>query len=135
MYLQRCLIVTWQVPRKTAAISARSVYTIQPYNHAPCHVTSLMQSHIRKVRACQFSCNLPPALLVEWLASLCAVYCGNTRVERIQKERKKERKNKTKQANQLKQQSAQKVDTGEENSPAAPAGTRTRDLSITSPGL
>ena len=26
----------------------------------------------------------------------------------------------------------QKVDTGEENSPAAPAGTRTRDLSITS---
>ena len=30
---------------------------------------------------------------------------------------------------------SQKVDTGEENSPAAPAGTRTRDLSITSPSL
>ena len=29
MYLQRCLIVTWLVPRETAAISARSVYTIQ----------------------------------------------------------------------------------------------------------
>ena len=34
-----------------------------------------------------------------------------------------------------KKESAQKVDTGEENSPAAPAGTRTRDLSTTSPAL
>ena len=32
-------------------------------------------------------------------------------------------------------QSAQKVDPGEENSPTAPAGIRTRDLSITSPAL
>ena len=32
-------------------------------------------------------------------------------------------------------ESAQKVDHGEENSPAAPAGIRTRDLSITSPAL
>ena len=32
-------------------------------------------------------------------------------------------------------ESAQKVDPGEENSPAAPAGIRTRDLSITSPAL
>ena len=31
--------------------------------------------------------------------------------------------------------SAQKVDPGEENSPAAPAGIRTRDLSITSTAL
>ena len=31
--------------------------------------------------------------------------------------------------------SAQKVDPGEENTPAAPAGIRTRDLSITSPAL
>ena len=30
-------------------------------------------------------------------------------------------------------ESAQKVDPGEGNSPAAPAGIRTRDLSITSP--
>ena len=30
---------------------------------------------------------------------------------------------------------AQKVDPGEENSPVAPAGIRTRDLSITSPAL
>ena len=32
-------------------------------------------------------------------------------------------------------ESAKKVDHGEENSPAAPAGIRTRDLSITSPAL
>ena len=36
-YLQRCFVVTWLVPRKTAAGSAGSVYTI---NHAPCTVTS-----------------------------------------------------------------------------------------------
>ena len=34
-----------------------------------------------------------------------------------------------------KSESAQKVDTGEENSPAAPAGTRTRDRPITSPSF
>ena len=34
-----------------------------------------------------------------------------------------------------KSESAQKVDPGEENSPAVPAGIRTRDLSITSPVL
>ena len=44
--------------------------------------------------------------------------CGNTGVERIPKE-----------------ESAQKVDPGEENSPSAPAGIRTRDLSIKSPAL
>ena len=32
-----------------------------------------------------------------------------------------------------KKESAQKVDPGEENSPAAPAEIRTRDLSVTSP--
>ena len=32
-------------------------------------------------------------------------------------------------------ESAQKVNPGEENSPAAPAGIRTRDLSITIPAL
>ena len=34
-----------------------------------------------------------------------------------------------------KEESAQKIDPGEENSPAAPTGIRTRDLSITSPAL
>ena len=44
------------------------------------------------------------------------------------------KKEKKKKENE-KKESAQKVDHGEENSPAAPAGTRTRDLSITSPTL
>ena len=31
VYLQRCLVVTWMVPRETsAAVSARSVYTTHP---------------------------------------------------------------------------------------------------------
>ena len=35
----------------------------------------------------------------------------------------------------LKEESAQKVDPGQENSPATPAGIQTRDLSVTSPVL
>ena len=66
-----------------------------------------------------FSCNLPPALLAEWAGSFTHC-CGNTGVERIPK---------------VSIESAQKVDPGEENPHAAPAGTRTRDLSITSPTL
>ena len=30
LHSQRCLVVTWLVPRQTAAVSARSAYTIQP---------------------------------------------------------------------------------------------------------
>ena len=57
--------------------------------------------------ACVFSCiNLPLTLLAESPGS-CTCYCGNTGAERI-----------------WKYESAQKVDPGEENSPAAPAGTR-----------
>jgi len=37
--------------------------------------------------------------------------------------------------NGYRNESGQKVDPGEENSPTAPAGTRTRDLSVTSPTL
>ena len=37
--------------------------------------------------------------------------------------------------NGYRNKSAQKLDPGEGNSPAVPAGTRTRDLSITSPSL
>ena len=37
--------------------------------------------------------------------------------------------------NEYRNESAQKVDLGEENYPACPAGIRTRDLSITSPQL
>ena len=45
-------------------------------------------------------------------------YCGNTGVERIPK-----------------LESAQKVNSGEENYPAAPAGIWTHDLSVMSPAL
>ena len=37
--------------------------------------------------------------------------------------------------NGYRNKSAQEVDPGEENSPAVPAGIRTRDLSITNPAL
>ena len=30
VYLQRCLLVTWLVPRETATVAERSVYTMQP---------------------------------------------------------------------------------------------------------
>ena len=43
MYLQRCLVVRWLVPSETAAVSARSVYTIQPL---PYHVTSCKATHV-----------------------------------------------------------------------------------------
>ena len=67
VHLQRCF-VTWLVPRETAAVSARSVYTIQP-----CTISRhFMQSNIRNM----FSCNLPPALLAEWPGSFTC-YCGN----------------------------------------------------------
>ena len=47
VYLQRCVVVTWLVPHETGAVSARSVYTIQP-----CHVTSCKAICIRRVHAC-----------------------------------------------------------------------------------
>ena len=46
--LKHCLDLTWLVPRETAAVPARSVYTVQP-------CTSLhyfMKSHIRRVHTC-----------------------------------------------------------------------------------
>ena len=104
--------LAWLVPHETADISAQVMCT--PYNHASCH---FMQSHIRKVYASLAQCNLPPALLEEWPGSFTC-YCGNTGVERIPK-----------------LESAQKVDPGEENSPAASTGIWTRDLSVTSQAL
>ena len=64
-----------------------------------------------------FRCNLPLAPLAEWPGSFTC-YCGKTGVERIPK-----------------WESAQKAEPGEKKSPAASAGTRTRDPSITSPVL
>ena len=43
MYLQRFYVVKWLVSRKTAAVSSRSVYTIQPRTMS----RHFMQSHIR----------------------------------------------------------------------------------------
>ena len=63
------------------------------------------------------SWNEPSALWAEW-PGFFTCYGSNTGVKRIPT-----------------QESAQKVNPGEENSPAAPAGTRTRDLPITSPAL
>ena len=66
--------------------------------------------------ACVFSCNLPPALWQnDWDPLRAAAI---TRV-----------------GTDTEQESARKVNFGKEHSPAAPAGTRTRDLSITSPTL
>ena len=99
-------VLAWLVPHETAAISAHSVYTVQPKTvslHAKPHTYG----------ACIFSCYLSPALLAAWPGSFTS-YSGNTGVEEI-----------------LKQESAQKVDPGEENYPAAPAGVRTCDLLIT----
>ena len=48
VYLQCCLVVTWLVPRETAAISAHSVYTMQACT-VSCH---FMQSHIHRVHVC-----------------------------------------------------------------------------------
>ena len=69
--------LAWLVPQETAAISARSVYTIQP-----CTMSLHAKPHTQGV--CVFSCNLPPALLAEWQGSFMC-YCSNTGVERIPK--------------------------------------------------
>ena len=62
--------LTLLVPYETAAILARSVYTI-----LPCTMSLHKKSHTQD--ACMFSCNLPPALLAEWPGSFTC-YCGNT---------------------------------------------------------
>ena len=48
VYVQRCVVVTWLVPRQTAAVSERSVYTKQSCTMS----RHFMQSHIRTVHAC-----------------------------------------------------------------------------------
>ena len=68
-------------------------------------------SQIRRVCACVFSRNLPPALLAESPGSFTCC-CGNR--------------------NRYWNESPQKADPGEENSPATPARNQTCDLLITS---
>ena len=76
--LHRCLVVTWLVPRETAAVSARSVYTIQP-----CTMTRhFMQSHVCMVHTClAVTCHLHFGQNA--LPGSFTCYCGNTGVERI----------------------------------------------------
>ena len=47
VYLQSCLVLTWLVPRETAAVLAHFMFTIQP-----CTSHHSMQNHISKVHAC-----------------------------------------------------------------------------------
>ena len=93
MYLQHCLVVAWLVPCETAAISAHSVYMCIITHH-------FMQSHICRVHAC-----LPISITCHlhfWQnghdSFMC--YCGN-------------------RGGMDTEIKAQKVDHGEENSPAS----------------
>ena len=56
--MYRLTTLTWLSPRKTAAFSALSVYTIQ---------SCTMSFHAKPytLGVCVFSCDLPPALLAE----------------------------------------------------------------------
>ena len=72
VYLQRCLFVTWLVPRESAAVSGRFVYRVQPYTI----LGHFMQSHMSRVRVYLTVLERP-------VSFVC--YCGNTGVERILK--------------------------------------------------
>ena len=72
--LQCCLVVTWRMPHKRAAVLA--CFLCAPYNHALVTVSPYSKPHTKGV--CVFNCNLPPALL----AGLAGIfYCGNTGVK------------------------------------------------------
>ena len=103
--------LAWLVPHETAAVSAQVLYT--PYNHAPCH---FMQSHIRPVHAC--------------LAVTFHLHFWQNDRDLLRATAVTRGWNGYRNKSQHK-----KVDPGEENDPAAPAGIRTRDLSVTSPAL
>ena len=74
-----------------------------------------MQSHIRMVHAC--------------LAVTCHLHFWHNERDLLRATAV------TRDGTDTEKESAQKADPGEENSPAAPAGIRTRDLSIMSPAL
>ena len=82
--LKHCLIVTWLVPYETAAVLARSVYTVQPCTTS----RHFMQSHISRVQA---SLAVTCHLLAEWLGSFTC-YCGNSGVEWILKYKSQHRR-------------------------------------------
>ena len=68
-----CLVL-----HKTAAVSARSVYTIQP-----CTMSFDAKPHVCMVPEC-LAVTWTPALLAEWPGCFTC-YCGNTEEERIPK--------------------------------------------------
>ena len=105
--------LAWLVLHETAAISAQVLCT--PYNHAPYH---FMQSHICKVYAClAVTCHLHLWQNDRDLLRATAVTLGGTDTEiRVSTESWPWRRKIL-------------------NSPAAPAGIRTHDLSVTSPAL
>ena len=110
--LLRCLIVTRLVPRESGTVSAHVLCT--PYSHASVYsITSFAATYVRCMCVLAVTCHLHFGQNDRDLVRAFAV----TR-ERI-----------------TTGESAQKVDPGKENPSAAPAGTRTRDLSITSPAL
>ena len=93
VYLQRCLVVAWLLPCEMAAISAHSVYICIITHH-------FMQSHIRRVYACLAVCITCHLHFWQNGHDSFTCYCGNrcgtdTEIK------------------------AQKVDHGEENSPAS----------------
>ena len=108
VHIQRCLVVTWLVP---LVISACSVYTVQSCTMS-CH---FMQSQIRRVYV--------------WLAVTCHLHFWQNDLDLLWATAI------TRGWNGYWNKSAQKVDPGEENPPATPAGIKTRDLLITSPAL
>ena len=68
-YKHRCLLVTRLVPHETVAISAHALRT--PYNR------TLLQSHIRRVHTCVFSCNRQSPLLFHLRhSSIASLFCS-----------------------------------------------------------
>ena len=100
--------------RRETVVSAHVLFA--PYNHAPVYtVTSCKAIHVGCTCINNSSCNLSTALWqTDWNIFTC--HCCITGVEEMQKS-----------------ESARTVDPRDRNSPAAPAGSRTRNLSITSP--
>ena len=111
VYLQRYLVVTWLVPRDIAAISVHVPCTA--YSHAPVYVTiRRVHIYIRRVHAC--------------LAVTCHLHLWQNDRDPLR----------TTAVAEYRNESRQRKCHREDNSPAPPpAGTRNRDLSITSPTL
>ena len=81
VYCQRCLVVTWLVPRKTAAVSAQVLCT--PYNHAPVNAVTLLKVGREHVCLAVITCHLHFGQN-ERGSFMC--YCSNMEVERIPKQ-------------------------------------------------